>query len=176
MSADAEPHANVRRRFQDRPSGLGLVGRRYERLCAAIVDDVVDLFRRQPRTDRRVTQPCIVTTPGNRQELGPVLHTKSNMVTSFETCSSEQLRQSIGHVIELGIGQDLTRRCHNHRSAVWLPRGDRSRVMDSFGCLGVFCGIRHVEKRSRPWGETLVTDSLLLETCPCPSRSLHFLP
>ncbi len=86
-----------------------------EHLRVAIVEDVRDLVRVEVRVDAGEIQPGSLRGPARLEVLDPVLHQHRDVIAEAQPRVPEQLRELIGTIVQLRVGDNFSASCHHVR-------------------------------------------------------------
>ena len=75
-------------------------------------------------------------TPGQRQELDPVLKAEGHVVSKPESEAAEQVGNATGLLVEFGEGHRLARTSHDDGGAISILDSPVARVLSQLRCGG----------------------------------------
>ena len=120
--ADHQPHLDARHLVDELRRDIPQRVARDEHLRVAVVENVSNLVRIEMRVDASKEKPRPLRRPARLEELRAVLHQNRNMIPKPQPRIKEQLRDLIGPIIELAVGNHLPRARHQRPLERMLTR------------------------------------------------------
>ena len=127
-AVDDQPAFDGGAHRHDLAGDVELLPRRDEHPRLAVVDDVGELLGRQVRVDARVVEARPLARPAHLHVAGVVLHEDRVVVEPLEPLVAQQVREAVGALLELAVGDDLATRGHDERRLIGARGGVLPRV------------------------------------------------